>query len=134
MKTGFDLKKARKLMQDKGLDCIIANSQENVYYTSNSPISTITNLKRLAGIFIPLDSEPLFAVHRNEEVTARKSTWIKDLRVYEGGEWESLKAIKFLADVIKEKGLDDKKAWAYLLAGIVGEKPIDILKKMGLDL
>jgi len=109
MKTGFDLKKSRKLMQGEGIDCIIANSQESVYYTSNAPISTITNLKRFAGIVLPLDGEPLFAVHRNEEVTARNSTWIKDLRVYEGGEWESLKAIDFLAKVIKDKGLAGKK-------------------------
>ena len=109
MKTGFDYKKSRKLMQEQGIDCIIANSQESVYYTSNAPISTITNLKRFAGIVLPVDGEPLFAVHRNEEVTARNSTWIKDLRVYEGGEWESLKAIDFLAGVIKDKGLAGKK-------------------------
>ena len=96
-------------MQGEGIDCIIANSQESVYYTSNAPISTITNLKRFAGIVLPLDGDPLFAVHRNEEVTARNSTWIKDLRVYEGGEWESLKAIDFLAGVIKDKGLAGKK-------------------------
>jgi Xaa-Pro aminopeptidase len=109
MKTGFDLKKSRKLMQEKDIDSIIANSQESVYYTSNAPISTITNLKRFAGIVLPLNGEPLFAVHRNEEVTARNSTWIKDLRVYEGGEWESLKAIDFLAKGIKDKGLAGKK-------------------------
>ena len=109
METGFNLNKSRKLMQEKGIECIIANSQENVYYASNAHISTITNLKRFAGTVIPLDKEPLFAVHRNEEVTARKFTWIKDLRVYEGGEWESLKAIKFLANVIKEKRLEGKK-------------------------
>lgn len=109
MKTGFDYKKSRRLMQEEGIDCIIANSQESVYYTSNAPISTITNLKRFAGIVLPVDGEPLFAVHRNEEVTARNSTWIKDLRVYEGGEWESLKAIDFLAKVIKDKGLAGKK-------------------------
>ena len=110
MKTGFDIRKSRKLMQEKGIDCIIANSQENVYYTSSAPISTITNLKRFAGIVIPLDGDPWFSVHRNEEVTARKSTWIKDLRVYEGGEWESLKAIKFMANVIKERGLDGRRS------------------------
>lgn len=109
MKTGFDFKKLRKLMGEDEIDCIIANSQESVYYTSNAYIITVTNLKRFAGIVLPLDSDPLFAVHRNEEVTARNSTWIKDLRVYEGGEWESLKAINFLANVIKEKGLEGKK-------------------------
>ena len=115
MKTGFNLNKSRKLMQEKGIACIIANSQENVYYASNAHISTITNLKRFAGTVIPLDGEPLFAVHRNEEVTARKFTWIKDLRVYDGGEWESLKAIKFLANVIKERRLEGKRIGVELI-------------------
>ena len=115
MKTGFDLTKSRKLMHETGIDCIIANSQESVYYTSSAPISTITNLKRFAGIVLPLDDEPLFAVHKNEEVTARENTWIKDLKTYEGGEWESLKAIDFLANVITEKGLAGKKIGVELM-------------------
>jgi Xaa-Pro aminopeptidase len=69
----------------------------------------------LAAIFIPVDGEPVFAVHRNEQVTAREATWIKDLRVYEGGEWESLKAIKFCADVLQEKGLENKKIGVELM-------------------
>jgi len=115
MKTGFDLTKSKELMKKIGVDCIIANSQDNVYYSSGAPISTITDLKRLAAIFIPLESEPVFGVHRNEQVTARQSTWIKDLRVYEGGEWEPLKAIKFVADVLKEKGLENKTIGIELL-------------------
>jgi Xaa-Pro aminopeptidase len=107
MKTGFDLTKAKELMADKNIDCVITNSQENVYYSSWAPISTITSLKRMAAVILPLEGEPLFAVHRNEEVTARENTWIDDLRIYEGGEWESLKAIKFLSEVIKDKNLED---------------------------
>jgi len=105
----FDLKKARELMRQKNLDCLVATSHDNVYFSSGSDILTITALKRLAAIFIPLDGDPVFAVHPNEEVTARQTTWIKDVRIYEGGEWEPLKPIKFVADVLKEKGLAKSK-------------------------
>jgi Xaa-Pro aminopeptidase len=104
MITGFDLDKARGQMEEQGLDLLIATSHDNVYYCSHSEIMTITMLKRLAAVFIPLDGEPVFGVHANEKVTAEQSTWIKDLRVYEGGEWEPLKPIDFVADVVKEMG------------------------------
>ncbi len=109
MRTGFDLTKARGLMEDGGVDCVVATSHDNIYYSSGADIMTITMLKRLAAVFIPLDGEPVFGVHANEEVTARESTWIRDLRVYEGGEWEPLKPIEFVADVLKEKGLGDAR-------------------------
>jgi len=101
----FDRDKARKLMLEKELDCVMATSHDNVYYTSGSDIMTITNLKRLAAVLLPLDADPVFAVHANEEVTARQRTWIKDVRVYRGGEWEPLKPVEFVADVLKERGL-----------------------------
>ena len=104
MITGFKLDKAREHMETHNLDCIIATSHDNVYYSSHSEIMTITTLKRLAAVFIPLDGDPVFGVHANERVTAEKTTWIKDLRVYEGGEWEPLKPIDFVADTIKELG------------------------------
>ena len=104
MKTGFNLRKARRLMEDRGLDCVVATSHDNVYYVSHSEIMTITMLKRLAAVFIPIDGEPVFGVHANEEVTACKTTWIKDLRVYEGGEWEPLKPIEFVAKTLRELG------------------------------
>jgi Xaa-Pro dipeptidase len=106
MKTGFDLGKTRGLMGEMGLDCIVATSHDNVYYSTWSNIMTITMLKRLAAAFFPLDGEPTFGVHANEEVTARESTWIKDVRVYQGGEWEPLKPIRFVDNVLKEKGLE----------------------------
>ena len=108
MITGFDLGEARGLMEERGLDCVVATSHDNVYYSSGADIMTIAMLKRMAAIFIPMDGEPVFGVHANEEVTARDSTWIKDLRVYEGGEWEPLKPIGFLASIIEELGLDNK--------------------------
>jgi Xaa-Pro aminopeptidase len=106
MKTGFVLEKALELIDGMGLDCAVATSHDNVYYTTGSEIMTITMLKRLAAAFFPVDGEPTFGVHANEQVTAEKTTGIKDLRVYTGGEWEPLKAIDFVASVLKEKGLE----------------------------
>jgi Xaa-Pro dipeptidase len=109
MKTGFDLSEARKLMEEKEVECVVATSRDNVYYASGSDIMTINLIKRLAATFIPLDGDPVFGVHANEEVTARESTWINDLRVYEGGEWEPLKPIEFIAETLKEKGFTNRK-------------------------
>lgn len=102
-------------MRQNGLDCLVATSHDNVYYCSGADIITISMLKRLAAVFLPVDGEPCFGVHGNEQVTARGSTWIKDLRVYEGGEWEPLRPIKFVAEVLKEKGLRSAKVGVELL-------------------
>lgn len=104
MITGFKLEKAREHMETYNFDCIIATSHDNVYYCSYSEIMTITMLKRLAAVFIPLDGDPIFGIHANERVTAEETTWIKDLRVYEGGEWEPLKPINFVAETLKDMG------------------------------
>jgi len=111
----FDLSQARGLMEERELECIVATSHDNVYYSSGSDIMTITMLKRLAAVFLPLDGEPAFGVHANEEVTARESTWIRDLRAYEGGEWEPLKPIRFVADVLRERGLGEARIGVELL-------------------
>ena len=95
----------------------MATSHDNVYYGTGSDIMTIAMLKRLAAAFFPLDGEPVFAVHANELVTAKKSTWIGDLRVYQGGEWEPLKPIEFVAEILREKGLE---------GGTVGVELMDI--------
>ena len=105
MKTGFDLAEALGLLEESGLDCAVVTSHDNVYYTTHSEIMTISMLKRLAAAFLPLDGDPTFVVHANEIVTARNTTWIGDLRVYEGGEWEPLKPIGFVAGILEEKGL-----------------------------
>jgi len=109
MKTGFNLESALTAMEEQGLDLIIVTSHDNVYYSSYSEIMTISLLDRMAAVFLPIEGDPVFGVHANEEVTARETTWIKDLRVYEGGEWEPLKPIKFLANTITELGYEDDR-------------------------
>jgi Xaa-Pro aminopeptidase len=115
MKTGFEIVKAKRFMEELGLDCIVATSHDNVYYSTYSEIMTISMLKRLAAAFFPLEGEPVFGVHANEEITAEKSTWIKDLRVYKGGEWEPLEPIRFLSQMFTEFGLEDANIGLELL-------------------
>jgi len=102
-------------MEEAGVDCVVATSHDNVFYSSGADIMTITMLKRLAAVFLPLDGEPVFGVHANEEVTARGSTWIEDLRVYQGGEWEPLKPVRFVADVLGEMGFGGARIGMELL-------------------
>jgi len=46
MKTGFSFQIAKEFMTQHGIDVIVATSHDNVYYTSQSDIITITMLKR----------------------------------------------------------------------------------------
>lgn len=94
-------------MQDAGLDCIIATSRENVYYSSGF----WANIQlRLAPVIIPLDQDPVILVHPSgsgagEDITVRKTTWISDVRTYQGGEWAPRKVWDSVAEVLKEKSL-----------------------------
>jgi len=107
MKTGFRIIDALEEMEKQGIDLMVATSHDNVYYSSYSDIMTIRLLKRLAAVFIPSEGDPVFGVHANEEVTARETTWINDLRVYEGGEWEPLNPVSFMAETVRELGYED---------------------------
>jgi Xaa-Pro aminopeptidase len=109
MRTGFDLTRARGLMKNEGLACIIATSHDNVLYCSGIDLMAINVLNRLAFVMLPLESDTVLGIHANEEILSRNSTWIGDLRVYEGGEWEPLKPLEFVADVLKEKNLHCSK-------------------------
>jgi Xaa-Pro aminopeptidase len=111
----FDVARAKALMEKMKLECLIATSHDNVYYASGSDIETVSSLKRLAAVLLPLGLDPVFAVHRNEQLTAQRTTWIKDLRVYEGGEWEPLKPVEYVAGVLKEKKLANSRIGVELL-------------------
>lgn len=115
MNMVFDLAKARRTMQEEGIDCIITTSHDNTYYSTGSSILTRIHLRRLAAAFFPLDGDPVFGVHANEEMATRSTSWIKDIRTYAGGEWEPLKSIDFVADVLREKGLEQARIGMELL-------------------
>ena len=96
-------------MQEHGLDCIIATSRENVFYTSGVWAGIPL---RLVPVILPLYGKPVILVHPSgsgagEDITARKNTWIKDVRLYEGGEWAPNMVWEAIAKVLREKGLQD---------------------------
>lgn len=100
------LSRIRKNLKQKGLDAIIATSQDNVFYTSGAYIRTIIFMRnRMAFVILPKEGEPcLIACSTEERCTAE--SWIEDVRQYT--EFQD-SPIKVFADTIKEKGLDKSK-------------------------
>jgi Xaa-Pro aminopeptidase len=99
-------------MREERLDGVLATSRENVYYGSGSDIGLPL---RLAPVFLFRDDEPVFGVHANEAVKARKTSRITDIRVYDGGEWVPLAVWDFIADVFRERGLAEARIGLELL-------------------
>jgi Xaa-Pro aminopeptidase/Xaa-Pro dipeptidase len=59
---------------------------------------------------LPLDGDPVLLVHPSgsgagEDITARKTTWIKDVRLYDGGEWAPNKVWDAVTKVLREREL-----------------------------
>lgn len=102
-------KRLKEVMIQKGMDVLVAISPENVLYSTGAYIITQRSLRdRLEISIIPQDGEAAFVVCGIEESLAREESWIEDLRPYV--EFKE-SPIKFLADVLIEKGLDKKKRW-----------------------
>lgn len=107
-KMKFDLSAARNTMQKEGLDCMVATTRQNVYYSTGHHVSTIERAGRFAAAIFPLNGDPVYCLETNEAFEAK--TWITDVRVYkEGGEWEPLKPLEFVARVLEEKKLAEAK-------------------------
>lgn len=96
----------RNQMAKEDLDVLVALSPENVLYSSGANIITQKMIRdRLEISIIPRDGEAAFVVCGIEESLARDESWIEDIRPYI--EFKE-SPIGFLADVLKEKGLDNK--------------------------
>ena len=113
----FDINKGRKLMEEKGVDCIIATSPENVFYLSGSDVGKPL---RLAPVFLPLDGDPVILVHpsgsgADVDTIVRQQTWIEDVRTYQGGEWAPLEIWRIISEVLKEKNLQNSTIGMELL-------------------
>ena len=106
----FDLSKARSMMQKDGLECIVATTRQNVYYSTGHNNLSIDSSGRLGAAIFPFNGDPVYCVETNESFEAHKTSPIKDVRIYkEGGEWEPLKPWEFVAEVIEEKRLAKTK-------------------------
>jgi Xaa-Pro aminopeptidase len=101
----FNLTKARKIMEEEEIDCLVPTTSPNLLYCSGASVGTPGSAGRIAAVLIPLDGEPVLCLQYNEQFYSRKMTWIKDLRIYDGGEWLPFKPWQSVADLIIEKGL-----------------------------
>ena len=104
-------------MEEKGIDCIIATSHENVFYISGSGVGKPL---RLAPVIMPLDSNPVILVHPSgsgagEDIMVRQQTWIKDVRTYQGGEWAPLEIWRIISEVLREKNFQESTIGLELL-------------------
>ena len=81
---------------------MVAVSPENTWYLSEAVIDTQrTLLERLALVAWPRQGEPVYIVCTNEQIQARRDSWIPDLRGYV--EYKE-SPMAFLAQAITEKG------------------------------
>src|SRR5690625_2477923 len=94
----------KDLMNEKGIDAVIAVSPENVLYTSGVDIFTQQLVRdRLAFTVFSAKSEPTMIVCNIEEGLTREESSIQDIRTY-----VEIKEspISNLVEVLKEKGLN----------------------------
>jgi len=107
----FDTERAKKKMREKGMDCLVITSHENILYISGSGVGKPL---RLAPVIFPIDGDPVFIVHPSgsgagEDIMVRQQTWIKDVRTYQGGEWAPLEIWRVISEVLEEKKLKHSK-------------------------
>ena len=64
-------------------DAIVATSPENAWYLSEAVIDTQRSLlERLAVVVWARDRDPVYIVCTNEEIQARRDSWIREIRGY----------------------------------------------------
>jgi Xaa-Pro dipeptidase len=92
----------RQALQASGYDAVVAISPENTWYLSEAMIDTQRELlERVAIVAWAPGRDPIYIVCTNEEVQARKESWIQDVRGYV--EYQQ-SPMQFLADALRELG------------------------------
>lgn len=85
-------------------DVVVAASPENTWYLSEVVIDTQRGLpERLALVVWAKGRPPVYIVCTNEEIQARRESWIRDLRGYI--EYKQ-SPMQWLADVVREMGAE----------------------------
>jgi Xaa-Pro aminopeptidase len=73
----------RQAFTDAEFDAIVAASPENTWYLSEAVIDTQRSLlERLAVVVWVRGKDPVYIVCTNEEIQARRDSWIDDIRGY----------------------------------------------------
>lgn len=102
MPESVKLERFVKSLQSNEFDVVVAVSPENTWYLSEAVIDTQRSLlERLALVVWGRVRDPIYIVCTNEEVQARRDSWIRDIRGYV--EYQQ-SPIQFLADAVVELG------------------------------
>jgi Xaa-Pro aminopeptidase len=107
---GYSKRKASKLMQDKGVDVLIASSPENVFYTSGMPVRHVENNPIL---YVLSNQYPtIVVVKKDGEETlitwqlfssTDKASWIKEV----SGVLSVSDAQNNMSTTVKDSGIPD---------------------------
>jgi Xaa-Pro aminopeptidase len=102
MKDDAKIQRFRDALAAAPFDAVVAISPENTWYLSEAIITTQRELlERISLVVWGKDAEPIYIVCTNEEVQARKESWIEDIRGYV----EYRKSpIELLADALNDLG------------------------------
>jgi Xaa-Pro aminopeptidase len=96
------IERFRRALKASGFQAAVAVSPENTWYLSEAMIDTQKELlERLAVVVWAPDREPIYIVCTNEEVQARKESWIQEVRGYV--EYQQ-SPMQLLADALREVG------------------------------
>ena len=107
MRDDAKIERFRDALAVGPFDAVVAISPENTWYLSEAIITTQRELlERISLVVWGKIADPVYIVCTNEEVQARKETWIKDVRGYV--EYRQ-SPIKLLADALNELGVTKGK-------------------------
>ncbi|MGQ0568247.1 MAG: M24 family metallopeptidase, partial [Armatimonadota bacterium] len=92
----------KRALQESEFDVVVAASPENTWYLSEAIIDTQRSLlERLALVVWGRLKDPIYIVCTNEEIQARRDSWIPDIRGYV--EYQQ-SPMQLLADALRELG------------------------------
>lgn len=99
--------RAFTLLEECGLDAVVATSYENLTYLSGAYIYTQRTVPtRMSAILLTRDGDAVYIFCSIEESQIRDQTWIRDLRGYREFAEDPM---ALLADLLREKKLDGKR-------------------------
>jgi Xaa-Pro dipeptidase len=76
--------RARSLMQDAGLDALFVTSESNFRYLSGHVTPFWVSKSRPLFFILPRGGRPVLLVTRNQVTAARATSWVEDVRSWEG--------------------------------------------------
>jgi Xaa-Pro dipeptidase len=103
-KTEYDQRtaRARNLLADAGIDVMVVNGPENIFYLTGQQTPGYYTFQALV---LPVEGEPAFVVRQLEYFNFIANTFIANAEVYGDGD----QPVNFLVNVIKARGWASKR-------------------------